>query len=286
MKSKKTLVILAVLFIISFAYTKFTQNDAKHVGYEIPSENLTVSFLDVGQGDSEFIQLPNGECMLIDASTQDMGNEIVDYIKNRGYKKIDYVVATHPHADHIGGLKQVLNSFEIGTVYMTQAVTTTKTYTDLLYAIQDKNIKLQKAKMGTGFSVEQVKIEFLSPVSDNYEDLNNWSAVVKITFGETEFLFTGDAEEFVERQLINRGADVKADVLKVAHHGSNTSSSLKFLKRCQPEIAVIECGKDNEYGHPHNEVLERIESVGAKIYRTDLDGDIVITSNGTEVTKL
>ena len=215
MKSKKTLVILAVLFIISFAYTKFTQNDAKHVGYEIPSENLTVSFLDVGQGDSEFIQLPNGECMLIDASTQDMGNEIVDYIKNRGYKKIDYVVATHPHADHIGGLKQVLNSFEIGTVYMTQAVTTTKTYTDLLYAIQDKNIKLQKAKMGTGFSVEQVKIEFLSPVSDNYEDLNNWSAVVKITFGETEFLFTGDAEEFVERQLINRGADVKADVLNL-----------------------------------------------------------------------
>lgn len=284
MKNKKTLIILVVLFIISFVYTKISENELNTA--VAPSDNLTVSFLDVGQGDSTFVEFPNGKCMLIDASTSDMGERICRHIKQKGYEEIDYLVATHPHTDHIGGMKQITESFLIGEVYLTGAVTTTKTYTDLLYAIKEKNISVKKAKSGVSFFEDDVKIEFLSPINDEYDDINNWSIVMKITFGENEFLFTGDAEELVEHQLINAGADIKADVLKVAHHGSTTSSSAEFLRKALPEIAVIECGKDNEYGHPHNEVLKRLKDIGAKVYRTDLDGDVVITSDGLEVTKL
>lgn len=286
MKSKKTLLVLIVLFIISFIYTKLSENINEDKNIVVPSGSLAVSFLDVGQGDSEFIEFPNGKCMLIDASEKDAGDEIVSHIRNKGYEKVDYVVATHPHSDHIGGMQQIVDSFEVGVVYMPEEVTTTKVFANLLKAIKDKKILVKKAKKGVSFSEGDAYCEFLSPVSDEYEELNNWSAVVKISFGETEFLFTGDAEELVEEQLVQTNANVKADVLKVGHHGSSTSSSMAFLRAVKPKIAVIECGKDNEYGHPHYETIQRLERIGAKIYRTDLDGTVVITSDGVEVTKL
>lgn len=282
MKNKKTLLILAVLFIISFAYTKLCKKDSET---KIPAAfegNLTVSFLEAGQGDSEFVEFPGGKCMLIDASIKDMGDDIVDYIRSRGYDKIDYAVATHPHADHIGGMQQVVENFEIGTFYMPEAVTTTKIYTDLLNTLKKKGISVKKAKNGVSFSENGAEIEFLSPVSDDYDDLNNWSAVMKITFGESEFLFTGDAEELVEKELLEINADVQADVLKVGHHGSNTSSSEAFIREVNPQIAVIECGKDNEYGHPHKEVTELFNRLKVKIYRTDIDGTVIVTSDGKE----
>ena len=285
MKNKKTLITVVVLFIIAFIYTNITDVANKNEKFSA-GENLCVSFMDVGQGDSSFIEFPNGKCMLIDASIKDAGENIEEYIKSRGFKKIDYVVATHPHSDHIGGMKYIAENFEIGEVYLTEAVTTTKIFIEFLETIKEKGITVNKAKKGQKFSQGDVLVEFLGPVSDTYEDLNNWSAVVKVTYKDTAFLFTGDVERLAEYELINSGQSLKADVLKVAHHGSDSSSSGKFLKAVNPSVCVISCGKNNDYGHPHKETLDRLKSVGTEIYRTDLNQTVVITSDGVEVNVL
>lgn len=285
MKNKKTLITVVVLFIVAFIYTNITDIANKNENFSA-KENLCVSFMDVGQGDSSFIEFPNGKCMLIDASIKDAGENIEEYIKSRGFKKIDYVVATHPHSDHIGGMKYIAENFEIGEVYLTEAVTTTKIFIEFLETIKEKGITVNKAKKGQKFSQGDVLVEFLGPVSDTYEDLNNWSAVVKVTYKDTAFLFTGDVERLAEYELINSGQSLKADVLKVAHHGSDSSSSGKFLKAVNPSVCVISCGKNNDYGHPHKETLDRLKSVGTEIYRTDLNQTVVITSDGVEVNVL
>ncbi len=285
MKNKKTLITVVVLFIVAFIYTNITDIANKNENFSA-KENLCVSFLDVGQGDSSFIEFPNGKCMLIDASIKDAGENIEEYIKSRGFKKIDYVVATHPHSDHIGGMKYIAENFEIGEVYLTEAATTTKIFIEFLETIKEKGVAVNKAKKGQNFSQDDVLVEFLGPVSDTYEDLNNWSAVVKVTYKDTAFLFTGDVERLAEYELINSGQSLKADVLKVAHHGSDSSSSNKFLKEVTPSVCVISCGKNNDYGHPHKETLDRLRSVGTEIYRTDLNQTVVITSDGVEVNVL
>lgn len=285
MKNKKTLITVVVLFIVAFIYTNITDIANKNENFSA-KENLCVSFMDVGQGDSSFIEFPNGKCMLIDASIKDAGENIEEYIKSRGFKKIDYVVATHPHSDHIGGMKYIAENFEIGEVYLTEAVTTTKIFIEFLETIKEKGITVNKAKKGQNFSQGDVLVEFLGPVSDTYEDLNNWSAVVKVTYKDTAFLFTGDVERLAEYELINSGQSLKADVLKVAHHGSDSSSSGKFLKAVNPSVCVISCGKNNDYGHPHKETLDRLKSVETEIYRTDLNQTVVITSDGVEVNVL
>lgn len=281
MKNKKTVLIVAVLFIISLVYTHFTEKGK--INPEKESENLAVTFLNVGQGDSSFIEFPNGKCMLIDASTLGESERILNHIAGKGYQKIDYVVATHPHNDHIGGMRNVTDCFEIGKVYMPDEVSTSDTYLGFLKALKNQGVPVSKATGGTEFEEDGVKVEFLSPLREEYEDLNNWSAVVKITFGEKAFLFTGDAEELAEIDMLENGADLKADVLKVGHHGSSSSTSEAFLEAVSPKFAVISCGKDNDYGHPHKEVLRRLEKADVKVYRTDVNGDITLISNGQEV---
>lgn len=281
MKNKKTLLIIAVLFVISLVYTYFTETHK--IKPEITGENLTVTFLNVGQGDSSFIEFPNGKCMLIDASTADEGENICNQIAGKNYNKIDYLVATHPHNDHIGGMKYVTDCFEIGSVYMPDAPGTTDTYINLLKAIKKLGIPTNKAESGVSFEEDGVKVEFLSPLRDEYEDLNDYSAVIKITYGKKSFLFTGDAEELVEGDIIKSGADIKSDVLKVGHHGSSSSTSEAFLEAVNPEIAVISCGQGNDYGHPHKEVLNRLKNNDVKVYRTDINGNITLVSNGQEV---
>ena len=281
MRSKKTLLILAVLFIISLVYTHF--DEKIKINPNNSNENLAVTFLNVGQGDSSFVEFPGGKCMLIDASVKSQGEKICNYIARKGYEKIDYLVATHPHSDHIGGMADVLNAFEIGTVYLPDAESTTDMYMDFLKALKRQGTVVIKAKSGAEFSESGVKVEFLSPLREEYEDLNNYSAVVKITFGKKAFLFTGDAEELVETDLLESGTDLKAEVLKVGHHGSSSSTSEAFLNAVSPEYAIISCGKDNDYGHPHKEVLKRLEKMGTKVYRTDVNGDVIMISNGLEV---
>lgn len=243
---------------------------------------LNVHYIDVGQGDSEFLELPNGQTVLIDAGNPENGKQIVTYIKGLGHNKIDYLIATHPHADHIGGMATVVNGLDIGKVYMPKASSNTKTFEDLLTAVQKKGLKINTAKAGVNIiNSGKLNIDFVAPVNITGDDLNQYSAVTKVTFGDNRFLFTGDAGVESEKQIT---ADVKADVLKVGHHGSKTSTSQAFLSKVSPKYAVIEVGKDNSYGHPTAAALEKLEKIGATIYRTDKDGTIIFTSDAKTIT--
>lgn len=271
------LIAVAVVKITGISDTK-TQNSSLSAGDCL----LTVHFLDVGQGDSEFIELPNGQCMLIDAAESEYSDDIVSTVEYLGYSEIDYLVATHPHADHIGGMAQVVKSFDIGEIYMPKAVTDTKTYENLLTVISDKNYAINTAVAGkTVYSDSQLEIEFLAPVGSDYNDLNDYCAVVKITYGENSFLFTGDAEELAEGEMMqNDYSSLDCDVLKVGHHGSSSSSSMEFLNAVSPKYAVISCGTGNSYGHPHSEALSRLAKAGAEVYRTDKEGTVTVTCDG------
>lgn len=263
------------------AYLPEAENDTIYATIGLNDE-LRVSFIDVGQGDSEFIELPNGETMLIDAGTNETGKNVVDYIKSLGYTSIDYVVGTHPHEDHIGGLDDVIKTFDIGSIYMPKVTADTKTFEDVLDAAESKNLMINTAKSGVSImDTEDLSVKFLAPTLDSYENTNDYSAVVKVVYGDTSYLFTGDAEEFSESLITD---DVNADVLKVGHHGSSTSTSTEFLKKVSPSSAVISCGKDNSYGHPHSETLQKLADMGTAVYRTDELGTIVSVSDGKTIT--
>lgn len=244
----------------------------------LPPDSVRVHFLDVGQADCEFIELPNGQTMLIDAGDNGTENDVIGYISALGYDAIDYVVATHPHADHIGGMAEVLDRFEIGKIYMPRKSHTSKTFEDMLTVIQNKNISLNAAETGVSIlSDGDLNISILSPSDVSGSDLNNVSAVVKLDYGKSSFLFMGDAEAEIESGLLNQ--DIDSDILKVGHHGSKTSSSDAFIAAVSPIHAVISCGVDNDYGHPAEETLETLDKYGVTVHRTDLDGTIVVTGD-------
>ncbi|MBR6563807.1 MAG: MBL fold metallo-hydrolase [Clostridia bacterium] len=240
-------------------------------------KTMTVHFIDVGQGDSAFIELPNGECMLIDAGERDYAGRVISFIDCLGYTKIDHVVATHPHSDHIGGMQRVIESFDIGTIYMPEAITDTSSFINLLEAIDAKGKTITPVDDTLVVNFGGAKGRFVAP-SVISENLNDCSAILHLSYGERAFLFTGDAEAIEESTV---SADIEADVLKVGHHGSYTSSSDAFLSKVKAQIAVISCGKDNEYGHPHDVALKRLENSGVKrIYRTDISGTVTVITDG------
>lgn len=239
-------------------------------------ELMRVHFIDAGQADSAFIELGNGQTMLIDAGRS--GGDVVDYIRDLQYDSIDFVVASHPHEDHIGGMATVLENFKIGKMYMPRQEHTINAFVNMLDVIEDKKIELYTAKAGVNITTSGIiKIDILAPFSDSNSNLNNASAVVRITYGDTVMLFTGDAEHVIENQLLDSGID--ADVLKVGHHGAGSSSSRSFIKAVSPEVAVISVGEGNSYGHPHSDTLAILNEVGADIYRTDEQGTVVVTAD-------
>jgi competence protein ComEC len=251
---------------------------------ESASNELAVHFLDVGQADCILIQTPSGQNILIDAGETGDAKFVIDYLHKRGVRRIDHLVATHPHADHIGGMVDVLNAFDIGKLYMPRAVHTTKTFENLLLAIEAKGLKMTEAKAGVVMDVgESVSATFIAPVSTGYRELNDYSAVIKLTFGSTDFLFMGDAETISEQEILATGVDLRADVLKVGHHGSNTSSSDAFLEAVAPTYAVICVGKDNRYGLPTSNTLGKLVAREITILRTDVEGTIVIISDGEQI---
>lgn len=238
---------------------------------------ISVHFLNVGQGDCEFVQLPNGETILIDGGESVMGDRVVENISAMGYDEITYLVATHPHSDHIGGLCAVLDAFEVQNVYMPDASSESDYYGIFLQTVYDENCKVLRAKSGVSIiDSEDLSVYFIAPVSSSYSEENNFSAVLRIEYGENSFMFMGDAETLVENEL---SGDVSADVIKVGHHGSSTSSSENFVNRVDADFAIIECG-ENSYGQPNGEVVERWESSGADVYRTDEYGNITFVGNG------
>jgi beta-lactamase superfamily II metal-dependent hydrolase len=249
----------------------------------ISDKLLVVSYIDVGQGDSILIQTPNGSNILIDAGTSSYQTKVSNYLKARGITKIDVLIATHPHADHIGGMSYIIDNFDIGSIYMPKVSTTTKTYETLLTAIKNKGLLINTAKAGVVINIDSaLSVKLIAPISTSYNDLNQYSAVTKITYGSISFLFMGDAGSASEQEILNSRTDLKADVLKVGHHGSSTSTTQTFLNAVSPKYAVICVGK-NSYGHPTQEVINRLLNIGASILRTDLDGDIVISSDGVNI---
>lgn len=279
------IILLAFLIINNQDKIKnlFNQNNNQNQNAYINTNNdlLKVHYLDVGQGDSIFIELPNNETMLIDAAESYQSENIINYLKNLNYQKIDYVIGTHPHTDHIGGLKDIINTFEIGKIYMPKVVSTTKTYENLLMAIKEKNLKINTAKAGTSIiDTNALKINILAPNNSTYTELNNYSVVTKITYGTTKFLFMGDAEKLSENEIKE---NVSADVIKIGHHGSNTSSSINFIKKVNAKYGIISVGLNNKYNLPKEETITNWENSGTKIYLTSINGTITAISDGTNI---
>ena len=261
---------------------KFDRKDETKVN-EVNSE-LKVHFIDVGQADSILIQQSDGSAMLIDAGNNADADLVVNYLKDQGIDKLDYVIGTHPHEDHIGGLDAVINTFNIGKVIMPKVSHNTKTFEDVLTAIKNKNLKVTSPVPGQSYKLGDAIFTILAPNSDSYDSLNNHSVVIKLDFGETSFLFTGDAEKESENEMLAKDYNLKADVLKVGHHGSTTSSYSAFVKAVAPKYSVISVGKDNSYGHPDSIILNRLKTMNVEILRTDILGTIVFTSDGTSLT--
>lgn len=240
--------------------------------------DMAVHFLDVDQGDSIFTELPNGETMLIDSGSAFYGKSILGYVRRLGFNKIDYFVCTHPHADHAGSAAYIIRNFSIGEIYMPKAGTTTDLYEDVLNAAIEKNLRIKIAEAGVNIvSADGLSVDIVAPVTIDESNLNNCSAVVTIYYRDSGFLFTGDAE-FDELESIQDR--IRADVLKVGHHGSVKSTHTEFLERVRPKISVISCGMENDYGHPAREVLNMLTQIGSKVYRTDLDKTIVVRTDG------
>ena len=247
-----------------------------------PEGELQVYFIDVGNADSILIR--QGEVnALIDAGERGDGDDVLAYLNAQGVDKLDLVIATHPHADHIGGMADVINGITIDTFVMSfmpeDETPTSATYLNMLTALDEKNVTVEEAEPGAEYALGTARLMVLAPLSESNE-ANNISVVTRLTFGERSFLFMGDAEKDVEEELLLSGRTLSADVLKVGHHGSNTSSSQAFLSAVAPDYAIVPCGVGNSYDHPHAEVLSRLTKLGVTIYRADVHGHIAIVTDG------
>ena len=275
-KKTKELISTLIIIILALIFGTITQDKTlanKQTVFET-SENLNVYYIDVGQADSILITNQQ-EAMLIDAGNNADGRQVVEFIKNKGISKLDYVVGTHPHEDHIGGLDDVINEFEIENILLPDITTNTKTFEDVIDAIENKDLQITVPNICDKFELGESDFEIKSTIIDK-NNLNLASLVIRMEFGNTSFLFMGDAE--IENEKSCKWE--QATVLKVGHHGSNTSSSTSFLKQVNPQISVIMVGVENDYGHPKKEIINRLEKINTQIYRTDEDGTIWITSDG------
>lgn len=246
-------------------------------------DRLEVHFMDVGQADAILIK-QGTSAMLVDAGNNADAEFVVQYIKAQGVTKLDYVIGTHPHEDHIGGLDAVIRAFQIERIIMPKAVATTKTYEDVLAVIQQKGLKITAPVPGTKFAFGSASFTVLAPNSADYESLNNHSVVIRLVYGKTSFLLTGDAENISEKEMLDKAFTLKSDVLKVSHHGSDTSTTTDFLGAVDPRYAVISVGKDNSYGHPSSSVIKRLQDRGVQVYRTDENGSVTAISDGATIT--
>ena len=247
------------------------------------SQKLKIHFFDCGQADSIFVELPNGKCMLIDAGLSEFGEVLVTKIREMGYEKIQYVVATHPHSDHIGGMVKVLETFEIEKFFMPEKTHTTKTFEKMLTALEKNSCEKEFLKKGTVLFENEATCIALAPDEREYSRLNNHSAVLRLEFGDISALFSADAEAASEVCMVAAGLKLKADILKVGHHGSISSSTEEYIRAVSPEFAVISVGKDNKYGFPSEVILKQLQNNGITVYRTDIDGDITMMTDGKTI---
>jgi competence protein ComEC len=246
--------------------------------------DLQVYYFDVNQGDSILIRTPSKADVLIDGGNNDQGYRLVKYLKDLHVDHLEAVIATHPDADHVGGLDSVLAAFKVNNVYAPKVTHNTKTFEDFIKAVKKQNLSIKIAKSGVTMPLEGVETKFVGAEKDNYEDMNDYSAVLHLTYGQTSFLFTGDAPVNSEKEMMAAGENLKADVLKVGHHGASTSSSPEFLKAVGAKYGVISVGKDNKYHHPTDKTLNALKKANVQVFRTDEQGTIEAISDGKKVT--
>lgn len=275
--------LMAVLFLINGCGDSAFSTSTSPGGVSGSTAGLQVHFIDVGQGDSILVE-SDGHYMLVDAGENDQAGVVVSYLKEEGVSTLDYVIGTHPHSDHIGGLDKVIDTFSVDKVILPPVEHTTKTFEDVLNSISDKGLKITKPVPGSGYVLGGASFSILAPVKQYKEDLNNWSVGIRLSYGDNHFVLCGDAEAQAEADMVNNGEPLQSDVLKAGHHGSSTSTSDAFLKKVSPSYVVIQCGKDNSYGHPHKETMEKLEKAGCQVFRTDEDGTIVASSDGTHLS--
>lgn len=289
------IIILILSLLIVLAYTKKEVIDKTEITNKVVekgNENnkselqenkkdlLEIYFFDVGQADSILIKEKENN-ILIDAGNNEDGKNLTEYLKNElNITKINLLIGTHPHEDHIGGLDDVIKEFEIDKIYLPDVTTTTKTFESVLDAIEEKKYKITIPKIDEEIDYDNLHFKVLYTGTDE-KNLNNSSIVLKLTYKNTKYLLTGDATSKVEKKLIKK--DISSDVIKIGHHGSNYSTSDSFIDKVNPKYAIIEVGKNNTYKHPSDTVIERLEAKNIKIYRTDIDGTIKLTSDGTNI---
>lgn len=271
---KKLIVVLLCIFLLA-GCTEVLKTEKVPV---TAGQEMRVHFLDVGQGDSIFIESANGKTMLVDGGVKGAGQQVVSYLKELGVNKLDIVVATHPDADHIGGLIPVLQSIDIGQFYDSGKVHTSQTFEEMLTLIDTKNIPYHVPTTGENIAFDDDLTVKVLNANEHATDNNDASIVLKIVYGNVSFLLTGDAGIALEKDMLQN--DVQATFLKAGHHGSNTSSSEKFIQAVHPEVTVLSYGEGNKYGHPHAEVVERLQAVGSKIYATAEAGTVIVSTDG------
>ncbi len=255
--------------------------EAEPSSTDAESQFMEVHFIDVGQGDATLVKC-GGFSMLIDAGDDSKGTTVQNYLKKQGVEKLDYLLLTHPDADHIGGAPVIITKFDIDTVFISNYEKDNKTYLKLIQALDDRQVFYSTPEVGDTYMLGGAEFTILAP-NGTYEEPNNASIALLLQNGDNRFLFTGDAEEKAEEDILEHNTEIRADVYKVGHHGANTSSTEAFLEKVQPEFAVISCAEGNVYGHPHAQTLNTLRSMGVKVFRTDEQGSIVAESDGTEV---
>lgn len=274
-------VFLLIMLVLALAYVLYTMQEQ---AAPVPAEGggLEVHFMDVGQADAALV-ICDGHYMLIDGGNAEDSDLVYAYLERHGAKRLDCMVATHAHEDHIGGLSGALNYAKVDTALCPVTEYSSKVFQNMVKYLEEQGKSITVPRPGDSFDLGSARVEILGPVRE-YDDANNTSIVLRIDYGETSFLFTGDMETGAEEDLLDSGADVRATVLKAGHHGSDTSTGYRFLREVMPEYAVIPVGEGNKYGHPSEEVLSRFRDAGAEVYRTDMQGHIIAKSDGKTVS--
>lgn len=280
-KSNRTLFILSIIFFVSFFLLGYTSKNS--INTKLKDSETRIHFINVGQGDSILIENNNFN-ILIDSGPNTAKDTLISYLKKYKIKKLDYLIASHPHEDHIGSMDDIVNKFYIEEFIMPKVLSTDKNFSNLVNALKSKGLTIRNINNNLKIQLsEDNYIDFLWTGDISDDNLNNHSIVIKYINKNTSFLFTGDMEEEVENILLSSKKSLESTVLKVAHHGSKTSSSKGFLSKVNPRIAVISCGMGNDFGHPHKNTLKALESLNSKILRTDINGNIIIKTNNDKL---
>lgn len=280
---KAQLATIVVFGLIAIVSTVFGQ-DVIGTSNLNANGTIEVSYLDVGQGDSAYIKV-NDMDILIDAGPKSDVDKLMKQLEEKNIDDFEIIVATHPHEDHIGGMTKVLQTYKVENFYMPKVEHSTKTFENMIKEVENQGLKVKVLKEGVNIDIgEGALLETFSPNQEVYNNLNNYSPIMKLTFGNNSFLFTGDAEKEVEEEVLSKYKDkLDSDIIKFGHHGSSTSSTTEFIEAVSPSYGIISCGVDNSYGHPHKEILKIIQDMSIETYRTDTQGQITVISDGNNI---